>query len=112
MATKRKTNLDNVINLFDYRHEHPQETLILQKIIGNQQFEYYIKDLIEGLVFDTWANHEFSHKPTEDDPFDPIYIADLKPDSILADDIRTLTTLAGNIQDKSDSLVLKNGWDD
>lgn len=85
---------------------------IVSNIIGNDKFESYLKDLIEGIVFNQWTKYITSATATLDDPFDAIYIADLKPDYIHNKYYNTLNSYALNIIDKSNEISINDGWDD
>jgi hypothetical protein len=84
---------------------------IVNNIIGNTKFEDYLKDLIEGIIFNQSIKN-ITNASTIDDPFDAIYIADLKPDYIQKKYIETLKYFASIIVDKSDEFQINDDWDD
>jgi hypothetical protein len=85
---------------------------IINIILNNDKFEAYVKDMIEGIIFNQWTKRMTSVTAISDDPFDAIYIADLKPDFIHKKYIETLKYHALNIIDKSHELIIDDGWDD
>lgn len=85
---------------------------ILNFLIGNPNFEDYLKDFIEGVIMNESKILTSSSLVTKDDPFDPIYIAELQPDKLYKDDILCIENLASKIVDKSHLLFIDDGWDD
>jgi hypothetical protein len=70
-----------------------------------------MKKAIEASVFDVLARHFADYQKLEDSAFDSIYLADLKPDPIAANDV-VLIQRHADIKDLSETLVLQDGWDD
>ena len=103
----------NVTSLFEYRKRkgYPEDASVLKFVIGNPDFEQYIKDIVEGMVYDMIAENRILYLE-RDDPFDAIYIADLKPDVIPAEDITLIQELSHRIEDRSASIFIDDEWND
>lgn len=84
---------------------------LINLIIGNPQFENYIKEVMEKQIYSYWINKTFENGPTEDNPFDSIYLADLSPDKISKNDLQLLITLANKIEDKSDLITFNDEFE-
>jgi len=120
LATKSTSNTakSNIIDFYSFRNQRdsystslPSED-ILNQIIGNPEFENYLKEIVEGIIYSQWASDIASNLTNTDDPFDSIYLADLKPDSINDYNISLLNYISNQIEDKSDELIINDGWDD
>jgi hypothetical protein len=85
---------------------------IIEKIISNPDFEDYLQQLIEGSVYTYLAENISTDMNKIEDPFDAIYIADLKPDQVKLSNDNLLLNLSGKILDKSDEIFIDDGLDD
>jgi hypothetical protein len=71
-----------------------------------------LKALIEGAVLNAYVRTQLSAPaPVADNPFDAIYISELRPD-LIANSDRSLVRLHHNIHDLSSSIIFADGWDD
>jgi hypothetical protein len=85
---------------------------IIEKIISSPDFEDYLQQLIEGSVYTYLAENISTDMNKIEDPFDAIYIADLKPDQVKLSNDNLLLNLSGKILDKSDEIFIDDGLDD
>lgn len=108
----------NVIDFYSYRNKRDSNSTpisfdeILDYIIGNPDFETYLKETVEGIIYSQWATDIASNLRNNDDPFDSIYLADLQPDTINKFNITFLNYISNQIKDKSDEIIINDGWDD
>ena len=70
-----------------------------------------IKTMVESQVLELLANDFILTKNVINNPFDSIYLCDLKPDKVLDHDRRYLQELSLKIIDKSDDLSFNDGLD-
>ena len=92
--------------------ETREENSILSFLMGSPKFEGYLKEFIEGVIMNDLNSKMSVSMITKDNPFDPIYLAQILPDIIISDDLERIKYLARNIIDKSDSFEINDGWDD
>ncbi len=85
---------------------------VLDAVIGNPQFEDYLKEVIEGMIFDSLLKGQVESSASSDNPFDSVYIADLSPDKGIGHSYRDLQYLNRNIEDRSDSLLIDDNLDE
>jgi len=92
--------------------ESLRESDILELIIGNPSFEHYLKEFMEGLIFSTWLQRQSSYLDKDDNPFDSVYLADLKPD-VLSDSNKAIFIKGSHkIEDRSSQISFDDGLDD
>lgn len=70
-----------------------------------------IKRTIEAVVTEAFYRAELGRSLPTDDPFDPVYISLLRPDSVSAEDLDRLSQFA-HVVDRSSLLSFDDGWDD
>lgn len=103
-------------NVIQFRQKTPsntkEENYLLDALIGNPEFETYLKDMIEGIVISNLATQAALENIDKDNPFDSIYFAELTPDLIIHADLNRIRYLSKKIIDKSDSLKFNDGWED
>ena len=99
-------NRSNLYDLFEYKNQKSGKSddtayeIIISKLIGDKRLENYLKDFIEGIIYKQWTMDLIANYMIQDDPFDSIYLADLKPDEIRSFDMTLLDKLARKIVDK------------
>ncbi len=71
----------------------------------------FLKQIVEVAVMDALIKAELANHGVSDDPFDAIYISELKADNIHVHDI-TKVIRAANIRDLSDSISFDDEWED
>ena len=84
---------------------------VMRKIFAAPEFNDYIKSLVEGNVARLIANAMMLKNSATDNPFDSIYLYDLKPDTIDRSHIEKLKKYSG-IKDLSEGISFVNEWDD
>jgi len=84
---------------------------LINELSEDPQFEDKIKALVEGYVAELWVKSLNENTPIVDDPFDPIYLANLRPDNIDQATINSLDLLK-DIKDLSDEVFFDDGWDE
>ncbi len=87
------------------------QSWVLDAVIGNAQFEDYLKEVVEGMIFDSLLKGQVESSVSSDNPFDSVYIADLSPDKGIDHSYRDLQYLNRNIEDRSDSLFIDDNLD-
>lgn len=109
----QRSTSSKVIDLFQYHKQ--AETLdldwLLERLIGNESFQDYLKDVIEGIIYNLWIDRKVKTEVALEDPFDAVFIADLKPD-VIEPDAFLVSMLAKRIEDRSDQIFIDDGWDD
>ena len=81
-------------------------------LMGNPTFGGYLKEFIEGVIMNDINTKISTSMITKDNPFAPIYPAQIMPDNINQDDFERIKYYASNIVDLSDSLEINDGWDE
>ncbi len=115
-------------NATQYYHENPSATTksliefpnaqnnttelpFFKYLLVNNKIEV-IKDMIESQILELVANDYISSRDISNNPFDSIYLCDLKPDFIESKNIKYIKQLSDSIIDKSDELIINDGLDD
>jgi hypothetical protein len=75
------------------------------------EVEKHLKGIVEGVVMDAWVKSKFEESNIYDDPFDAIYLSELKPDEVHKSDVDVITKCS-NIVDLSDTIAFDDEWDD
>lgn len=114
MTSNSDGNTARIFNLDEYRESSNTNssftTEIISSIFDDPRFEVNIKRVVEGNIAETLAsmlaNMDYG---SIDDPFDPIYIYDLKQDPV-----PPVTNFANykNIEDRSDFILFDDDLDD
>ena len=118
LALKRKELSSDsdpkIVKLYDYDFlsEMLRNYDIINLIIGNQSFEKYLKEFMEGLIFSNWLDRISGDFNKQDNPFDSIYLADLKPDTLSEANKTILSTNSLKIEDRSSQIFFNDGLDD
>ena len=86
------------------------ETLMLD-VFNNPQIEDHLKSIMEAAVLNAWVKTRLSNSELRDDPFDAIYISELRADKINPHDIDQIF-LHSDINDLSDKIQFDDGLDD
>jgi hypothetical protein len=84
---------------------------LLSSALTNSDTEDRLKKIVEAAVFDVWAKTRLLDIKRFDDPFDAIYISELRADPIVSADIERISTYA-NIIDLSDTINFEDDWED
>lgn len=84
---------------------------LLNDVFTNPVTESHLKGIIEGAVMDAWVKSHYTHLGIFDDPFDAIYISELKADNINKHDINEITQYS-NIIDISNTISFDDEWED
>ena len=80
-------------------------------LLADPQFSTRIKEWIDASVARIYLREQFRKQVRHDDPFDAIYISDLKQDAI-PDQTFLCLFQDSRIVDLSDTIVIRDGWDD
>jgi hypothetical protein len=75
-------------------------SLLVSAVLKNADFAETVKSLVEGYAVESIVR-SLEKRVVQSDPFDPIYLADLEPDSISNIDARQLWTGGANVNDLS-----------
>ncbi|MHA1280577.1 MAG: hypothetical protein ACTSQ8_25755 [Candidatus Helarchaeota archaeon] len=84
---------------------------LLTDVFTNPAIETHLKGIIEGAIMDTWVKSHFTHFGKSDDPFDAIYISELKADNITSPDLEKIAKYS-NIIDLSGTISFDDEWED
>ncbi|MDD3619375.1 MAG: hypothetical protein PHX57_08300 [Desulfobulbaceae bacterium] len=84
---------------------------LLTDVFTNPAIENHLKGIIEGAVMDAWVKSHLTNFGKHDDPFDAIYISELKADNINSPDIEKISKYL-NIVDLSSSVTFDDEWED
>ena len=71
-----------------------------------------IKNMVESKILELVVNDDISSRDISNNPFDSIYLCDLKPDTVEKNDIEHIRMLSEKITDKSNELIINDGLDD
>ncbi len=75
-------------------------SLLVSSIITNPHFAEAVRSLVEGYAVQTILR-SLEKRTIQSDPFDPIYLVDLKPDAISRTDAQRLWVGAKKVRDLS-----------
>lgn len=107
-----KSSLNNVIPLRQNTPSSTSETSgesLLSSALANP--EDRLKEIMEAAVLNAWAKSRLLDIERFDDPFDAIYISELRANPIESADIEQLSRYA-NIIDLSDTISFKDELED
>ena len=77
----------------------------------NPDVEAHLKGIIEGAIMNAWVKKHLTDFGRLEDPFDAIYISELKADSIHKQDLERILQYS-KIVDLSESLSFDDEWED
>lgn len=83
----------------------------IDTLLNNPQFEEKLKSFFENRILSVYLNQKMELSNNTDNPFDAIYISELRPDPVLRRDIEAIVAMS-TIEDKSSTIVFDDGWDD
>jgi hypothetical protein len=109
-----KTSANNVIPLRQNTPSSTSETSgesLLSSVLANPDTEDRLKEIVEAAVLNVWAKTKLLDIERFDDPFDAIYISELRADPIVSADIEQLSRYA-NIIDLSETISFEDEWED
>lgn len=78
---------------------------------SGQALESHLKSILDGLVLDAYIKDRFQTFGNADDPFDAIYISELRPDQVTRQEIEQLEQYQ-EIVDISDTIGFSDYWED
>lgn len=84
---------------------------LLNDVFTNPAIETHLKGIVEGAVMDVWVKSHLTYFGISDDPFDAIYISELKADNINNSDIEKIAQYS-NIIDLSNTISFDDEWED
>ena len=84
---------------------------LISDVLTNPSIENHLKGIIEGAVMDTWVKAHIADFGILNDPFDAIYISELRADDIHSHNIDKITQHS-NIIDLSDTISFDDEWED
>jgi hypothetical protein len=110
------TQYRNVFPIDTFRDGTSSPTIdineIITQIFDSKEFEMGVKNMVESHIIAKWFSDSIYKKAEAvDNPFDAIYLANLKPDIINDRDIVTIQSFS-EIQDRSDTIHFNDGWDE
>ena len=73
--------------------------------------ETRLKSIVESAVLDAWMRARWGHVDRPDDPFDALYISELRPDEVEKADIMAFLEHS-DIVDLSDTISFVDEWED
>lgn len=88
----------------------PVMTEWIEMILSDPQFEETVKSYVEGKIMDAFFQTRGAVSSV-DNPFDAIYISELRMDPINRADLQALQA-ARNIEDLSGTIHFADDWDD
>lgn len=86
------------------------ESLLVDALL-NPTVENRLKGIVEGAIANAWVKTHYTDVETFDDPFDAIYISELKADSFNQQDLGKIFNYS-KIIDLSDTLSFDDEWED
>jgi hypothetical protein len=90
--------------------EHSIESLLF-KAIASPKTEARLKGLMEAAVLDAWMKTRLLDMELVDDPFDAIYISELRADPIAPADIKRIQSYS-DVVDLSNTISFEDEWED
>ncbi len=84
---------------------------LLINTLSNPEIENHFKGIVEGAIMDAWVKSHYRELARVDNPFDAVYISELKADAIVPADLNRITDYA-NITDLSETIIIDDEWDD
>lgn len=111
---RNETRDPKIINLFETDSQTSFIGLesIISAILGNPKFERYLQEYTEMAIYSNYLKLFSATVSKIDNPFDSIYIADLKPDSISHLSSDPLLSFAKKIEDRSSEIMFNDGLDE
>ncbi len=109
-----KSSPNNVIPLRPNNTSSTSETgveSLLSDALINSETETRLKESIEAAVLDACIKIRLHNIERFDDPFDAIYISELRADPLLSYDIKQIRKYI-DIIDLSNTIVIEDGWED
>jgi hypothetical protein len=79
--------------------------------LSDPEVEERLKSIVEAAVIEGWMKTRLLDIEKIDDPFDAIYISELRPDRISNIEIGRITKYS-NIEDLSDTISFDDEWED
>lgn len=109
---------DNVIPLHRYAATSESETIeesnidsLLRDALTNPEVGAHFKQIMEAAVLDAWMKAKLFDIEKIDNPFDAIYISELRADHVALDDIDRIQRYF-NIIDISNTISFQDEWED
>lgn len=84
---------------------------LLSDALANPEIETHLKGIVEAAVFEACLKIRLLDIEPHDDPFDAIYISELRADPIVSADINQIRKYA-NIIDLSNTISFEDEWED
>jgi hypothetical protein len=84
---------------------------LLYDALANPETEARLKGIMEAAVLDAWMKTRLLDMERVDDPFDAIYISELRADPIGPADIKRIQKYS-NMIDLSDTISFEDEWED
>ena len=84
---------------------------LLSDALANPETEAHLKGIVEAAVLDAWVKTRLLDIERVDDPFDAIYISELRADPIVSADIKQIRMYA-DIIDLSNTISFDDEWED
>ena len=84
---------------------------LLVEALSNPAVETHLKGIVEGAITNAWVKTHYMDVGTLNDPFDAIYISELKADSVNQQDLGRIFNYS-KIIDLSDTLSFDDEWED
>ncbi len=112
--TNSESIYNNVIPFPQSNTSSSSETsieILLSDALANPETETRLKGIMEAAVLHAWMKIRLLDVERVDDPFDAIYISELKADPIIPADINQLQKYA-DIIDLSNTIIFEDEWED
>ncbi len=85
----------------------------VSNLLSNEFSAHDVKDLVESTMYEVLAQLiSDAQGASDENPFDAVYIADLKPDVVTRSDLDRTTLLSAQIQDVSSEIEIEDEWED
>lgn len=78
---------------------------------SREMVESHMKSILDGLVLDAFIKDRFQNLGNSDNPFDAIYISELRPDPVSSAEIEKITAHR-EISDLSGTIEFTDFWED
>lgn len=78
---------------------------------GSEETDENLKSIIEAAMFEAYMRAKITIPQIDDDPFDAIYISELRSDTISSEVVENIVKFS-NIKDLSETISFNDEWED
>ena len=109
--TSKPTNIIPFASVNTSSSADPNLESLIFEGLSNPEIKKHLKGIIEGAIMDAYIKTHMSKFEGIDDPFDAIYISELKADEVQKQDIERIMKYS-KITDLSHTLTFDDEWND